>query len=326
MWQVPHTGPPIEISTRDAAVTPYFYGTPESGIEDAFARVEARFGQTLTAIDAGEALQGHSEDLRQYVWTLAVRTRALRGQFMATTDRFLSEFAESANSQKARRALAQQLESAIDKQVKELFSKVPSLQNIVAQRLFRQLTVEQVKALDLAPLFAEFVNVLRQPRLLGKAANCGHVRALAALFESASVPDSFNPSYWQVLSAPPGSFVLGDACVFAISEDESCGSLLRFAQTWRELYLPISTSQVIIAKHDASPPLLGIDDINRTSYMLAFSHIYASRMTRDIQEFSALIGTAEPLFDHKEMQDVIEGSWDEPASGDKGDNPRGRQK
>ncbi len=317
VWQVAHTGSPIEISTRDAAVTPYFYGTPDSGVEDAFATVETRFGQTLIAIDAGDSPQAHSEDLRQYVWTLAVRTRALREQLIATTDRFLTGFAEFAYTQKARHALTRQLESAVDDQINEMFSKIPYPQGIVAKRLFRQLAIKQARALDPALLLTDFVNILRQQDILGKAGSRGHVQALAALLKSRGAPDSFKPSCWQVLSAPSGIFVLGDACIFAISEDNSCGSLLRFSQTWRELYFPISTSQVIIAKHDTSPPLLDLIDINRASFMLAFSHIYASRMTSDIQNLSTYIGKAEPILSKKEMQGVIEESWNSPAPDDK---------
>lgn len=217
VWQVSPSDPPIEISTRDAAVAPRFYGNPESGIEDAFASVETRFGQTLIAIDAGESPQGHSEDLRQYVWTLAVRTRALREQFIALTDRFLIEFAESAHSQKARLVLARQLESAVDEQINGMFSKVPFPQNNAAKKLFRRLAIKQAAALDPARMLTEFVNILRQQDVLGKAGSGGHLRALATLLKSGNTPDSVNPSHWQVMSAPPGSFVLGDACVFAIS-------------------------------------------------------------------------------------------------------------
>lgn len=96
IWQVSHEDDPVEISTRDAAVTRDFYGGPSSGVEDAFATAETRFADVLAAIESGDSPQLHQKELREFIWTLVVRTRAFRQQFAQFSGDLLEKVLESA--------------------------------------------------------------------------------------------------------------------------------------------------------------------------------------------------------------------------------------
>src|SRR5437773_5887036 len=75
IWQLSSDGRAREISTRDAAVGSLFYGKPDSGVEEALARIESRFAPILERIDLGEQPSEFQEALRQFVYLLFIRTR-----------------------------------------------------------------------------------------------------------------------------------------------------------------------------------------------------------------------------------------------------------
>jgi hypothetical protein len=167
--------------------------------------METDFHQMLAAIDAGQSPQQHSNGLRQLVWTLAVRTRALREQFVTTIDQFLDKLTESASSEKMRREFLKMLASSMDEQFEQELLKLPPSPRLMGQNLFKipairegllQLAVEQVQSLDLQALFAGLAGMIRDQQLLTKSTKKAQVRALATLLEERRIPDWFCPTYW----------------------------------------------------------------------------------------------------------------------------------
>ena len=110
IWQIERSGKPKEVSTRDAAVSNYFYGGQETGVEDAFANVEGRFSALLRSLDWGDPPMNHSEDLRLFVWTLAARTQAVRGQVSGMANDLLDQVTTTITPEQARAEVLKQVE------------------------------------------------------------------------------------------------------------------------------------------------------------------------------------------------------------------------
>jgi len=119
IWQLEQGGMPIEISTRDAAVSDYFYGGPETGVEDAFANVEDRLSALPQSLDQGELPENLAEDLRLFIWTLAVRTRAVRDQLGGTANVLFDQMATTITSDQALAAVLEQLDLQFDRVIKD---------------------------------------------------------------------------------------------------------------------------------------------------------------------------------------------------------------
>ena len=109
---------------------------------------------------------------------------------------------------------------------------------------------------------------------------------------------------------PQGEIILSDACGFAVSENGQCGSLIRFGQSWAEIYIPISRTQVLVGKRNDKSPNLGHHQINCASAELSFSHIYASKLTTEVRDLVPLIGIADPVMDREEIGKVVEEGWE----------------
>lgn len=112
---------PIEISTRDAAVSDYFYGGPETGVEDAFANVEDRLSALPQSLDQGELPENLAEDLRLFIWTLAVRTRAVRDQLGGTANVLFDQMATTITPDQALPAVLEQLDLQFDRVIKDTY-------------------------------------------------------------------------------------------------------------------------------------------------------------------------------------------------------------
>jgi hypothetical protein len=133
VWQLSRDREPIEISTRDAAVATQFYGGSETGVEDALAVAETRFSRTLSALDAGESAHNHAEGLREFVWNLAVRTRALRKQFEDVAERLTTKVIETVTSDEVGDALAQFIRSDFDRLMDEGISSLSPEDQVLAR-------------------------------------------------------------------------------------------------------------------------------------------------------------------------------------------------
>jgi hypothetical protein len=163
IWQLARNREPREVSTRDIAVASGFYGQADTGVEEAFAVEEGSFGRILRGLQTGRAPNELYDDLRWLVWTLGVRTRALREQFLDAANRILDKVIDTVNTEQARASVLEHAEEPFFQAVRAQLSELPTEQRVHAERFLRtrstkealrKLLAKSVSSMDLAP-FAE---------------------------------------------------------------------------------------------------------------------------------------------------------------------------
>jgi hypothetical protein len=293
-----------------------FYGGPATGVEDMFASAEARFSLALSSIDKGDSALNHAETLRELVWTLVVRTRALREQFTDTFDQFLDTAARSVMSSDAQDALARHMRANLDSVLENAISSLPPIEGVDTKSLFADpafkddLRRSAEDLVGMVPvLFSQFLGGIRDQDLLVKTSEEGQIKGLKKLLESGKLPETFSPAYWEIYNVEPQRLILGDGCIVAIGEDGSVGSILGSGITWQSVYLPISASEVLVARQDVPGALLSPREINAASAALSSSYIYASQVDDSVLEMAREIGKGEVFLSKDQISEIVDGGW-----------------
>lgn len=317
VWQVSREGEPQEISTRDAAVATDFYGGRETGIEDAFAEAEGHFARALLSIEGGAPIREHEDTVKQLIWTLAVRTRALRQQFAALAHGLADTLIETSRS--SQDMMAQYMRSEFLSLMEKEFSTLPPEEQTAASAAIsapeaREEILEAIEGLMRSPLpqlfFDQFRDIL-QDQGMQRVAEGGQVKGLGRLLGDKKAPDSFSPSYWHLHRVDPHPLILGDSCAFAVRTDGRLGSLLPGNRNvkWETIYLPISPHTALVAARRKPTYLLGPEEINRASAGLSWSHIYSSVLNDAVRTMAAAIGSIAPILSEEEILDLASNSW-----------------
>jgi hypothetical protein len=306
IWRIGRDGTMLELSTRDVAVSPRFY---DARLEGVLQIAEGRFSKILAAVDRGRAPEGFSEELRQLMWTLAVRTRATREQFGSVADEMLSELATWAATAEAGDTLVRDLYTTLDTRAQEATAQLPLEQRELATASLRVPAVrEQVIAYaraNFGDCIETLVRVIQDRRIVSTSAKTGQIRGLTQLLDRGSAPEQFRPKAWHVVRADRHSFILGDGCVFAKLANGSLASLLKDARNWVEAYLPISDHQVLVATREATGPSLDSASFNEASAALASRYFYTSRVSATVRDLMPQIGAWEPLLSRDELVELV---------------------
>ncbi|MEP7011119.1 MAG: DUF4238 domain-containing protein [Acidobacteriota bacterium] len=306
IWQASKDGSVREVSTRDAAVETDFHGGADTGIEAALSEFETRFSIALSEIDQEATVKGREETLRQLIWTLAIRTRAVRDQF----DRFIGDLlgaaANSFQSESGTRVLMKEIESRLPEllgpELTSLDSVGPQADSLLAQ-------VQQMLESGL-PQRVFFDTLGEEFREDSRLSQQGQLKGLARVIEIGGAPESFRPTGWEIFDFKDHEIVLGDGCIVATIADGQTASLLRPNGAWENIYLPISPSRVLAAGRE-NPPAPLADAINRASAELSVSQFFCSSASAAAPNLVSRIGQRAVILDEVDMQEMFADGWRE---------------
>lgn len=314
VWVFERTGEIEEMSTNRTAWHWDFYGEEANGVETGLRSYESQHARTLLRIDAGNSVQDYQEEMRQLVWMLAVRTRALRRQYAAAVSRLLDHYEAHANTEPARTAASRHIRHILPEVLTNAFAKLPPAYGKRAQELLvnpeRYKALEntlaaQIDALDMQ----SFMMWVRQATNLGgklaRSAATGQITALEQFLKAPQPPASFSPALWHVERRPKGTFVLGDSCVFATDKNGNASALLAHMRDWQGIYLPISDQSVLIASRRDGIELMSDEDINRASVRLSDQAFYACRRTAREEMYVEEIGRGVPIMTDEELSAIV---------------------
>jgi len=318
IWQFPKGEQPREISTRDAAVRAWFYGKRDSRIEDDLARLEDSASRAIDAIRGGADCSGYTEVLQVFTGLLAFRTRALRDHFIDVGVDLMDRFAESAADGNMERAVKHSLAVELDTHLEEARRRLPpefreTLDAILAQPHGREILrggiMAELEAVGIAGLMRSTLGRSAVSQTLSGSVVDGQLRGIQKLLSSGEGPASFAPSVWQTLRCPEPRFVLGDCCVVAQDGAGSFGLLPRFGNTWTQLFLPISSSVVVVASRDTMLRIPTFEVINRASAELSHAYIYSCEDSKTSRELATRIGIGEPFIAKDDIEGLIADVW-----------------
>lgn len=311
---------PREVSVADAGVASYFYGQPESGVEDGLATVEARHALLVDQLLSGEAPETLHDEINELVWLMAVRTDNLRSSFGTMIEKGLDAMAASASSDAARSALNRQVHKIFDTELDAVLDRLGSLGGIIRAKLdndpklrdaLRAQAAKELDRLDLSSTCGSILQSALQQKSLEESMLDGHVRALAKLLEDNPIPDRFKTATWQVQRFPEQVLVLGDGLVVARRRDGEFGHPIRFAKDWQQLWVPLAANTMLIAGQngngDAAPTA---NEVNKQSVMLSHACFFAATDRLAPKELVPLLGTGVSGLADEEISQIIMETWD----------------
>jgi Protein of unknown function (DUF4238) len=278
-WQVDKFRPPKELSTKDVAVGSYFYGGHVVDVESMFSVVESEYRMLLQEVDSGTDLNTKRQELSQFTWSIAARTRHIRE---ATTD-FIKNLVDLAFDYLGEEeVLNEMINNEINKAIEQHLNGLPTHQRemmgiqLSSKRVRNYLGEIAKKKLE----EAKFSSILETGRNIvleegvNGAAKPGHVKALSKIVANKHVPDAFVASHWVRLTAEEDDFILGDACVFGVSESGDYGTLPRIGSKWKEIYFPISSTSVLVGLRENSEPSFRHSQINESSAAVSMNNFF----------------------------------------------------
>jgi len=314
VWQFRSGADPIEVVTKDAAVSTYFYGQPETGVEDAFAELEGKQAALLRDLDTGTDPNERAQELRVFVWSLSFRTRALRIQFADTAERAIEQM-KAVEDQTIAAAFGREITNNFAHHLDAFLAKLPPAQQAAIRQGLTQPGVSEAvrdyvrgEMGKSVPMVGAILGQLGG--VIQDAAESGHVKGLTKLFaEGKAVPEKFDVPHWTVEVFDANSVVLGDAVVFATGPEGDAGTLGKYTQSYAQVYAPFGHDRVLVGTRTKGMPTLGLAAINAASAQLSLDTFFASRRTDAEDELAEQIGTGEPLLSDAELAQIAGDSW-----------------
>lgn len=313
-WQFRRNARPFEANVRNASVEAQFYGDADNGIEQGLGRIESRHAVVLDEVLKGRDPRDFADELRQLLWTLAVRTSNFRHNVGDLFRNGIDELADQVDVPTATRMISEHLKNEFDTMLDETIAKLPAVQarafRISLERRpalrdkFRRLIAMQVEGDNYAFAVQALLHLAQKTIDTDALSETSHVRALQRLGERGYVPESFRPEHWQTLRVPARSVILGDGACFAVG-DSGPGHMLRFGQDWSEVYLPISHDTVLIASRVDAPPRLKIEQINTASASLSYDQFFAAENGVEEQSLAQIIRTRASTLSLPEIQRIV---------------------
>ncbi len=307
MWQFRAGSQPVNVATENAAVSTWFHGDPETGVEDAFMAVEGEQGALLQALDGGAPLQEHVPALQEFVWLMGCRTRSLRQRFVEAAEVALSVF-EEADDATLLGALERKWQQEADQLIDERLSQVdPRLVAELTARLpqFREHLTALCFALLPSALGGVEKLIAQARRAFPGAAKDGHVRALGLLL-AARVPGPMREfTEWTIEHDPSNSLVLGDGVAICQCASGEVGGVSFVGRDGAAVYTPISSSQLLVGrKVTQHPPKLSMDEVNTHSAKTALDTLFATEDSVYNRELLSHVGSEASLVPKDELRDL----------------------
>jgi len=312
VWQVTKKGNPKEISTKDTALSKYFYGKSETGVEDAFGNIETRFSQILSAIDRNECPDNYHQELNFILWLFYTRTRSLRDNLGDSVERILGQIPDIVKTDHFKDTIIQQVIQKFSDpaQIEQFSLQLPLekrklfinyMSNPPSQELLVQLIDQFVSMMGCSSLSEAMVAQVKKEKVIPKITKGSHNKALLKMLQEETIPSKFTPLRWEYIKSKEPTFILGDSCMFAVTQDGKTCSILRAANDWQAIYFPISSTQVLVALRDEKRTPLAFEEINRASAEVAYDYIYASRNDM-LMQFSELTGSKASFLTAEESE------------------------
>jgi len=314
LWQFRSGKRPVEIVTKDAAVATFFYGQPATGVEDSFAELEGQQAALLRDLDAGTSPDGRSQELERFVWSLAFRTRALRGQFSGVAERGIAQMGV-VDDKTITDAFGRAITNNFDRYLDDFLSKLPAGQQLAIKHLLQLPGVSEAVRDHVRREVGMTVPMVRTlleqaAKVMPNAAESGQIQAFTKFFaEGKAVPDTFKVPIWSIEQFSPKSVVLGDIVLFATGPDANCGAVGRFTKDFVAIYFPISHESVLVGRRDEASPVLGLAGINAASAQLSLDTFFASKRTDMELGLVPQIGSGEPILPEDELRRIVGGAW-----------------
>lgn len=309
VWQYRQPAKPIEISTKDAAVGRFFYGKPETGIEDALTPHEVKTAELFTALDKGADPNQFTEDLQRLVWLLYVRTKSFRRRLLKASNGFVEVLLDELCSGENELKLRKKILPRMDAQFLEKARALPYQQQkyLLANRrlLMAKMPLRSFVEEIVSGFLAEWSGASEE------AVESGQIKGMQGLLpEFSENTDFLEVQNWKLVTSNEQNLVLGDSCVFALTNGEVRSlEKLHDKVVSSAIFLPISGTQLLVGVRRGDDPSLPVDKVNLASVRQSSEMFFASKMDPDLANMVGQMGASSDLLARDEMKALVAEIW-----------------
>ena len=321
IWQFSKSLPPVEISTKDAAVGKNFYGDTEQ-LKSAFNVLETSASEALHRINSGEDLVHFYDVLRKFVWTQSLRTKAIKEQFHSAISAVLVEFSGTAKESKLAERIRDRVIRQFDELVTSDIARQPLSERIVLEEMMlvpevRKLALDaalkKMASSDVQAVLTRLITTVGDSGFIGQLVTNGLNNGLLKLLEDSNPPEGFAPSQWYLINYHEHALILGDACTMSIDNSGNIGSLQKFGKDWQSVFLPVAHDRLLVGTKDTEAHDIDPNLINWASAGLSQEQFFCSHNSKAFKNLQSAIGSIEPMISADEIQQIAEGAWDPKA-------------
>lgn len=310
--QIDKSGLVVEPSTADVAVASYFYGQPETGVEDMLGEEETAFREILQKVSDGQDPNTLAQELKEHLWQMVIRTKSIRDQFVDAGTTLVSQVIDTFSTQEARDTLVDYVNKNFETLMEtEIIAKLPRDQRPMARLMLRRPEAKAAAIQSMVSRMPVSMAAFRQiwseggRNKLERSAQDGQVRGIKNVIENNIVPDTFAPSTWMLLKSDSEDVVLGDVGVFGRDIQGKCGPLIQLGRDWDQLYLPISRSEVLVASKRIPAVFMVPDEINAASARLSTRFVYSAVDTPAVRNLIPIIGADAEIISAAEISGLV---------------------
>jgi hypothetical protein len=279
------------------AVEKGFYDDAQAELEDDFANVEGRYAQALRDLRNGAAPQTLSEILSEFVWTLALRTRAARDQGRSTARDFLDLLPEMVDSP--------EMAAAIDKELRKQRETATDEKRLAIELLLGNPGLRALGQQSAGKVLRLAANAAEARRVLDEVIGRVQVLGLSSLLEHQSTPHWLQSAVWRLARQDDVTLVLGDCGAVAFDSAQGAKSPLSLGDSSLHVCLPVSASELVLASKTATKNVPSFADVNRASSALSARFIYSTEQLNTDDELLRLIGSHEPFLGKGDLDAML---------------------
>jgi len=309
---------PVEISTKDAAVTSQFYGE-NNDLENQLASLEARASTVIRRIRGGADPNQFSNELWSFVYSLDIRTRAFRKDSSNAFSMALSAFSNSLNSEQATGVLFDQVARQARDRINEIIAKLPDGPKKV--EVIRYFHGQDLRAalhqhgLDkiINQAGSELSKLVYTETFERRIADALH-GAMSNLLLSGGLPKEMLGlrSKWRLVEVHDTTSLIGDCGAIVVGLDNTRGHFMRFGKDhWKEVYLPISGHAVLVATREENEPSLSLAESNQAFATCSSECFWSSKVSSALLELVGSIGTGVTLASEGDIDAIVDEFWKE---------------
>lgn len=303
LWHVDVSRNAVEESTREVGSSESFYGHNNTA-DGNLLSLETKFGDALQKIGSGRLASDFNVTLREFAWSLALRTNNTRNQLTSMFKGGLDAVTNPDDNEQFDIALWAKFENKLKSleenqrlQVVQALNdpaKGPALaQAIRAHALsflkFAGLVLEQSNAVE-SGIRDELISMISDSRSLS------------------SPLTAFDFAKWELKIYNAHSILLGDAVMFAIDTDGNAFPPLKKISSCEFIVLPVSHSSVLVGSRLGRTLDCTAAHINTMSAQFSESDIFASTVEK-VNEYKNLIGAHAQLLSQTELSELRRSVW-----------------
>tara|TARA_A100001391_G_scaffold195481_1_gene172863 strand:- start:441 stop:1490 length:1050 start_codon:yes stop_codon:yes gene_type:complete len=321
VWLFHDDNDPVEPSVTDVGLAKFFYGNPENGIENELSVIEGKQSALVKEILQSTDPNLVKEQLADFVWLLAVRTSNMRNIFADNIEEGIGKITESSSEASVKQALRQYVYKMSDDQLFKMIQKFGALGQSLVDVLritpgsimqLREWLVEELGKANISCELNKIIDTMFLDRSMAELIQNAHVEAMEKMLLDRPIPERFAEAEWSLVRSSENNVILGDGIVIARSENGEFGHPIKYSKDWVELWIPISSNTVLIARQPGqSGKLPKIEEINNQSASLSRRSIFSSESTDQVLELSQLIATGTPALSSSDIDEIVGNIWED---------------